>query len=139
MKTYTKKFFGGLAAAAFVCVFLPIFWHHRLDTHMKEIDDAIAAAEEKHNEKEADRLNAFIDASAPVEVNGVSVDVVTADMVATEKSIQPIIGPLLDKGYTMLINGAIEPSKDTTLERILTYYYPYEVKAEDKIIILKEK
>lgn len=93
---------------------------------------------------EASRLNTFIDAGLTVYADEVPVDKVTAEIVGatdifrvgdTEYSIEP----LLDEGYIMLIDGAIEPSEKTTLEVIMASYYAYEVRSSDKVIILKKR
>lgn len=115
MSRYVKILFGGLAAAAaIVCVILTAIWHSRLNTHMEELDNALVAAEKKYNEESAARMNGFIEVGASVNVDGFPVDVVTADMVASAESVHPVIEPLLDKGYTMLINGAITQQGNCT-------------------------
>ena len=74
----------------------------------------------------------------------VPVDKVTAEIVGAADTFRIgdtkySIEPLLDEGYVMLIDGAIEPSEKTTLEVIMVSYYAYEVRSSDKVIILKKR
>lgn len=92
----------------------------------------------------ANRLNTFIDADITVYVDDVPVNEVTAEIVGDAESIRVGddnygIEPLLEDGYVMLVNGVLELTEGATLDSVLAYYYPYEVKIEDKVIVLKEK
>lgn len=96
------------------------------------------------DQADAERLNTFVDAGITVYMDDVPVSRVTAEIVDDVESIR--IGddnygiePLLEDGYVMLVNGVLEPADSATMDSILAYYYPYEVKIENKIIVLKEK
>lgn len=93
---------------------------------------------------EASRLNTFIDAGLTVYADEVPVGKVTKKIVSATDTFrigdtEYGIEPLLDEGYVMLIDGAIEPSEKTTLEVLMATYYAYEVRSSDKVIILKKR
>lgn len=140
MSPYLKRIFFILGLVAFACVmFAVVLVCSRLSKANEEFDQAIDSVAKDYYEKEAIRLNAFIDAGASVEIDGIAVETVTADVVEEAKSILPRVEPLLGEGYVMLVNGVLELHKDATLDDALKYYCPYEVDVTEKIIVLREK
>lgn len=96
------------------------------------------------DEIEASRFNSFIDAGLTVYADEVPVDKVTAQIVSATDTFrigdtEYGIEPLLDEGYVMLIDGAIEPSEKATLEVLMATYYAYEVRSSDRVIVLKKR
>lgn len=138
MRKFMYVFMSVLTIA--LCLFTLCFLfisEYKAKRESKEIKEVL-------DEIEASRFNSFIDAGLTVYADEVPVDKVTAQIVSATDTFrigdtEYGIEPLLDEGYVMLIDGAIEPSEKATLEVLMATYYAYEVRSSDRVIVLKKR
>lgn len=129
-------------AVAMLLVVIGLGIKHGYD--VKELGKELDNLQVMVDARKASRLNTFIDAGLTVYADEVPVGKVTEKIVSATDTFrigdtEYGIEPLLDEGYVMLIDGAIEPSEKVGLEIIMDTYYAYEVRSSDKVIILKKR